>query len=170
MIKKIWNFVTTSTLIVMLLLVAILYIPKFLGINPLIVLSGSMEPVYETGSCVFVNEHNVNDIQVGDVITFYIDENTLVTHRVVEIDSITGAYITKGDANDTVDGTKVERNQVLGVPMFSIPKLGILADYLSHKSGKIVYVTVIIVVTILMFMGDIIWSNDNVKENRNEND
>ena len=168
MIKKIWNFITTAALVIMLMLVAILYIPKFLGISPLIVLSGSMEPVYPTGSLLYVNQHNLDNIQIGDAITFYIDENTLVTHRVVEIDEISCTYITKGDANEVNDGNPVSFDDVLGVPIINIPKLGIFADWLSHKSGKIIYVTVIIVVTILMFMGDIIWSDDNEKENEND--
>ena len=44
--KKVWNFVTTAILIVLLLGIAIMYIPKIFGIQPMIVLSGSMEPTY----------------------------------------------------------------------------------------------------------------------------
>ena len=168
MVKKIWNFITTAILIVMLILVACLYIPKFFGISPLIVLSGSMEPEYPIGSLLYVNQHNLDDIKIGDAITFYIDESTLVTHRVVGIDESSCTYITKGDANEVNDGSPVSFDDVLGVPIINIPKLGIFADWLSHKSGKIIYVTVIIVVTILMFMGDIIWSDDNEKENEND--
>ena len=165
MLKKIWNYVSTSILIIMLVLVAILYIPKFFGITPLIVLSGSMEPSYPKGSLLYVNEHVAGNVEVGDAITFYIDEDTLVTHRVVEIDEISCTYVTKGDANEVNDGEPVDFNDVLGVPIIDIPKLGILADRLSQTSGKILYVTAIIVVTILMFMGDIIWSDKKEKEN-----
>lgn len=168
MVKKIWNFITTAILIVMLILVACLYIPKFFGISPLIVLSGSMEPEYPIGSLLYVNQHNLDDIKIGDAITFYIDESTLVTHRVVGIDESSCTYITKGDANEVNDGSPVSFDDVLGVPIMNIPKLGGVADWLSHKSGKIIYVTAIIVVTILMFMGDIIWSDDNEKENEND--
>ena len=168
MVKKIWNFITTAILIVMLILVACLYTPKFFGISPLIVLSGSMEPEYPIGSLLYVNQHNLDDIKIGDAITFYIDESTLVTHRVVGIDESSCTYITKGDANEVNDGSPVSFDDVLGVPIMNIPKLGGVADWLSHKSGKIIYVTAIIVVTILMFMGDIIWSDDNEKENEND--
>ena len=37
--KKVWNFVTTAILIVLLLGIAIMYIPKIFGIQPMIVLS-----------------------------------------------------------------------------------------------------------------------------------
>ena len=169
MARHIWNFITTLILIIMLLVASVLYIPKFFGICPLIVLSGSMEPVYEKGSLLYVNEHRTDDIEVGDAITFYVDEDTLVTHRVVEVDGNARTFTTKGDANDVNDGNPVSFDNVLGTPVLNIPKMGIIADYLSHRSGKIIYVTVIIVVTILMFMGDIIWSNDNNKENKDEN-
>ena len=36
-------------------------------------------------------------------ITFYLDDNTLVTHRVVEIDKKNQTYTTKGDANEKED-------------------------------------------------------------------
>ena len=51
--KKVWNFVTTAILIVLLLGIAIMYIPKIFGIQPMIVLSGSMEPTYHVGSLLY---------------------------------------------------------------------------------------------------------------------
>ena len=45
MIKRIWNFITTAVLVIMLMLVAILYIPKFLGISPKF-LGGDNSEVY----------------------------------------------------------------------------------------------------------------------------
>lgn len=165
MLKKIWNFVTTIILVVMLLLIAVIFVPKFFGIEPMIVLSGSMEPTYHVGSLLYVKE-DTSDIKVGDAITFYVDEDTLVTHRVVSINEADKTYTTQGDANQVSDANAVRWSDVLGKPVFDIPWLGYLADKLSSTSGKIIYITVIVVVTILMFMGDLIGEHENEKENQ----
>lgn len=171
--KKVWNFVTTTVLVIMLLVIAVMFVPKFFGIQPMIVLSGSMEPTYHVGSLLYVKD-NTDDIKVGDAITFYVDEDTLVTHRVIGVDEENETYTTQGDANAIADGSAVSKSNVVGVPIFNIPKLGYLADKLSATSGKIIYITIIVVVTILMFMGDLIWSGnaedskESGKESKNE--
>ena len=47
-----------------------------------------------------------DDVIPGDIITYSIagDNDKLVTHRVVSIDEKRKEFITKGDANDLVDG------------------------------------------------------------------
>ena len=162
--KKVWNFVTTVVLVVLLAFIAIMYVPKIFGIEPMIVLSGSMEPTYHVGSLLYVKEADTDKVEVGDPITFYLDESTLVKHRVVDIDEKNRTYTTKGDANNAEDGTPVSFDQVLGIPVFNIPQAGYLADKVSQTSGKIIYIVVIIVDLILMFMGDLIWSDEKEKD------
>lgn len=160
--KKVWNIVTTLVLVLMLGIVVAMYVPGFFGIKPMVVLSGSMEPAYPVGSLLYVNENHTNPIQVGNVITFYLDEKTLVTHRVMAIDQVNKTYTTKGDANQVVDASPVAFSNVLGKPVVDIPKLGFFADKLSSKQGRILYVTGIIFVVMLMWLGDLIWGE--VKE------
>lgn len=66
------------------------------------VLSGSMEPEFNTGSLILVKEiADVKELQKGDVITFMQDANTAVTHRIVDITK-QGDHLlfkTKGDNN-----------------------------------------------------------------------
>ena len=58
-----------------------------MGLKTYKVLSGSMEPEYHVGSVVYVEKSSIDDIEVGDVITFYINDNTVVTHRVIDKDN-----------------------------------------------------------------------------------
>jgi signal peptidase len=164
--KKVWNIVTTLILVLMIGIVAAMYVPGFFGIKPMVVLSGSMEPVYPVGSLLYVNEKHTTNIQVGNVITFYLDEKTLVTHRVVAVDQANKTYTTKGDANKVADASPVAFSNVLGEPVVDIPKLGFFADKLSSKSGKIIYITAIIFFVMLTWLGDLIWSEK--KENEEE--
>ena len=55
----------------------------------------------------------MQDITTGDVITFYINEDTLVTHRVVGKESESGGFLTKGDANEVNDGGTVLYDNML---------------------------------------------------------
>lgn len=165
LINKIWNIVTTIILVIMVLLLAVMFVPKFFGIEPMIVLSGSMEPTYHVGALLYVDK-DTSDIEVGDTITFYSDKEKqiLVTHRVVEIDYTQMIYYTQGDANLVRDINPVSKGDILGTPLFSIPNLGYLADKLSYTSGKIIYIICIVFVTILLFWGDYLWSSDKKKD------
>lgn len=169
--KKIWNFVATAILAIMILLIAIIYLPKFFGIEPMVVVSGSMEPTYKVGSLLYVKQ-GTSDIEVGDAITFYVDDESLVTHRVVEYNAQDDTYTTQGDANDTVDAMPVLASKVLGKPVFNIPRIGYLADALSTAQGKVTYITAIVIVTLLLFIGDFIWPTDRrgaITEDDDEN-
>ncbi len=119
-----------------------LSVPKLFGYSPYIILSGSMEPVYGTGSMVYVESVEPETVEVGDVISFVFDEDlTVVTHRVVEIDEENSRFTTKGDANDTVDGGTVHFNNLLGVVAFGIPYLGYIYSYFTSSPG--IYVAIV---------------------------
>ncbi len=82
--KKIYKAVTTILLVALIALVAALFLPRVFGLQPLAVLSGSMEPTYHVGSLIYVQDVDPADIEVGDPMTYTIGEGTMVTHRVVE--------------------------------------------------------------------------------------
>ncbi len=60
-------------------------IPDIFGYKPMIVLSGSMETSIHTGDLVFVKMVDPKILKENDVIAFRNEENTVTTHRIVEI-------------------------------------------------------------------------------------
>ena len=58
--------------------------PGVFGIKPVIVLSGSMEPVIQTGDMIFLHSTDPARLQTGDVIC-YLDSGQAITHRIVGI-------------------------------------------------------------------------------------
>ena len=56
--------------------------------------------------------------------TFYINDNTVVTHRVVDKDDDTESFRTKGDANEIEDGGSVAYDKVVGKVVLNVPYLG----------------------------------------------
>ena len=122
--KKFIKIVTDILLVIVLVMAAVLYIPRLMGLKTYKVLSGSMEPEYHVGRVVYVEKSLIDDIEVGDVITFYINDNTVVTHRVVDKDDDTESFRTKGDANEIEDGGSVAYEQVVGHVVLDVPSRG----------------------------------------------
>ena len=159
--QTIWNGITWALIgVVMLAAIALVGVRLF-GLTPYTVLSGSMEPTYHTGSIVYVKKVDYHDLKVGDPITFMLDEDTIATHRIVEVvpdeeEPETIRYRTKGDANDTEDGGLVHYKNVIGKPVFTIPYLGYVADYIQNPPGRYVAISAGAILVLMMFLPEII--------------
>lgn len=103
------------------------------------VLSDSMSPKYPVGAMVFTRPVDPAEVVVGDVITFQRPSNPaeLVTHRVVAVDTSTGApvFTTRGDANNAPDLDPVPASAVQGRLWFGVPQLGRAAAILHSPQG-----------------------------------
>lgn len=106
-----------------------------------VVMSGSMEPTYHTGSIVLVDRDNTSDVGIGDAIAFE-NGGTYIAHRV--INKCKEGYITKGDANETEDPWVVPASDVKGKVVFSIPVVGYLMKLSTATPGIILFATIFI--------------------------
>ena len=139
---------------------------RLIGFEVYTVLSGSMEPAYQTGSVIWVQECEPEEVEVGDAITFVMNEDLVVaTHRVVEIDAENQYFYTKGDANDAPDAAPVHFNNLIGTPVFTVPHLGYFVNYIQNPPGCYVALVVCAVVLILMFLPDV-FAKDEEEEDR----
>lgn len=152
-VSKIFNIITWLLVAAAVLLALLLVGVRLFGYTPYAILSPSMTPNYQVGDLVYAKKIAPADIQIGDPITFVADEKlTVVTHRVVEIDSENGCVYTKGDANDTRDGNPVYYENVLGRVSFSIPKLGYVSIFMSKRNGRFAAIAVIAVLMLLLII------------------
>lgn len=140
-LKKIWNIVTSVLVALVVLLAVALVGVRLFGVRTYAVMSGSMEPTYPTGSLLYVKRVDPADLKVGDSITFMLDEDTVATHRIIEIlpdeeEKDVIRFRTQGDANDTPDGTPVHCKNVIGKPVFAIPYLGLTRIRLSCSESR----------------------------------
>jgi signal peptidase len=106
---------TTVLLVAAIGLAALMVLPILLGYERYVIVSGSMEPTIPVGSIVYDEVVPVEELEVGDVITFVpppeYDISDPVTHRIHSItvagenSETPGERIirTKGDANEKVD-------------------------------------------------------------------
>lgn len=158
-IKKICSVLSTVLVIVAVLLAVALVGVRVVGYTPYTILSGSMEPTYHVGSLIYVKKVDTSTLEPGDPITFALSEDTIATHRIVEVvpdeeDASVIRFRTKGDANDTVDGALVHYKNVLGKPVFTIPYLGYVADYIQHPPGMYTAIAAGVILLLLVFVPD----------------
>ena len=158
--KKIWNGFTTLLVVLVVLLAIALVGVRLVGLQVFMVLSGSMEPTYHVGSLIYVKQVDPAEVKVGDPITFVLNEDLVVaTHRVVDIsvdEEGVIRYYTKGDANDSPDGAPVHQANLLGEPVFSIPYLGYVANFIQHPPGTYIAIAGGAVLILLMFLPELI--------------
>lgn len=195
---KVWNVITTVLVAIVVLVALLLVGVRVAGVQPLYVMSGSMEPAFHVGSLIFVQKVDPAMIEVGDPITYTINEaGDYSTHRVIAIEAReTGTryaedengqlmvneasepvieeypleetayyFQTKGDANNSPDGTPVYYKNVVGVPQVTIPYLGYLAHWLQTPRGRIMGITIAAVIVILTFLPDLLkWVEEGDKK------
>src|SRR5579859_4724183 len=129
------------------LMLTVLFGPQLTGLQPYIVLSGSMSPTIPTGSIVFARPVQPATIQVGDVIVFNSSTHAgeRVTHRVVQIDrSSPGrpSFTTKGDFNPIPDATPVNYQGLGGKVVVWVPFVGYPLAWIGSVTGKTLLVIV----------------------------
>ena len=95
-------------------------VPSVGGWLPLIVLSDSMYPTIESGDLIICRTEEPENIEVGDVISFFdpaSKNSAIVTHRVIEVTEKDGqlAWRTKGDNNNTEDRLLVSADNLVAI-------------------------------------------------------
>lgn len=99
------NLVAIATLV----LAGIFLLPGLAGYERYVITGASMSGTFERGSLAFAESVPVEELAVGDVITYLPPPDSgiseLVTHRIIEIEATDDGSVfrTQGDANESVD-------------------------------------------------------------------
>lgn len=111
-LRRLGRLVVNAALLLTVLAATAWVAPSFFGYERYVITGGSMSGTFEKGSVVFEKPVPVEDLRVGDVITYLPppDSGTsqLVTHRIVRMTPGEQGTVlrTKGDANSGVDPWK----------------------------------------------------------------
>lgn len=168
-VKKIWDAVTTSLVILVVVFAVFLMGSRLVGLQVFHVVSPSMEPTYSEGDLLYVKAVDPDSVKVGDPITFVLNEDLVVaTHRVVAIDGENRQFTTKGDANKTEDAAPVHFNNLIGVPVFSIPLLGYVSAYIQSPPGMYVAIGLGVVLLAAVFLPDLLTKKAKKEEMQEE--
>jgi signal peptidase len=132
--------VSAAVLVLVVALAAlVILLPLAVGGNALTVLTSSMAPKYPAGTLIVTRPTPIDDIRVGDVLTYQIESGkpAVISHRVitrsVSSDGST-TFITQGDNNADADPNPVQEVQVKGTLWYAIPQLGWVNNAISGES------------------------------------
>ena len=116
-----YDFLISSGLFILLLL----FISGVFPVGITAVASNSMSPTFKKGSGVMTIKIKQEDIKEGDIITFVRNGKNII-HRVNSINVEEGKtkYITKGDANTSVDEGYIEYKDINNKVILYIPLIG----------------------------------------------
>lgn len=132
------NFII-KILHILILIYLLSFVPVFWGWHPLVVISGSMEPVLNVGALLYYHEYDIEDFKKDDILVYKVP-NHIISHRVVE--SSVDGFVTKGDANNTNDSKLVKEEQIMGIGTnWCIKYLGYYVDFVYHHK-QFLYISI----------------------------
>lgn len=99
----------------------------------------SMSPTIPMGAAIVVVETPIDDMEIGDVITWQAANGAYVTHRLIGFHEEDGARFvqTQGDANDSPDPSAVPESSVVGVVDSWVPIAGYALIMMSTPTGLV---------------------------------
>lgn len=121
-------------------------VPMFAGYGSMIVLTGSMSPVIEQGDLIIVkkcDEYKISE----DIVTYIRSDGEIITHRLVNYLPDEDKYVTKGEVVTDTDPEHISIDQIAGKVVLTIPKVGLVFDWIL-KDGGIIYIIALIAVLV----------------------
>lgn len=134
-------------------------VPSFGKYIPLIVLTESMEPAIHSGDMIICQKVNPEDLEVGDVISYFDPKSSassVITHRIDGkwVDEKTGKLVfhTVGDNNDLPDTWDVPAENIIGKwnDGARIPLVGSIILFMQSTLGLIICVLLPVAALILV--------------------
>ena len=128
------NVFLVTALIVSIYLVSGIFTYTVLGVG-----SNSMLPSISKGDAVIIRKlEGYRELKVGDIIAYDNTKNgKIIIHRIVEVkkdDNGANIYVTKGDANKSVDSYKVTDKKIKGVVRLRVKYIALPSIYLNELS------------------------------------
>ena len=136
--KKVLKRIIDILFIIIIIILAGYFVLRLTGkIDLYQVKTGSMIPAIQVNDYIMITK--TNDYKKGDIVTFKY-ENTLVTHRIVEINE--NKVTTKGDANNTNDD-EIDIESITGKVIFIGGLLNIIVNYKFVIIGLMIIIYIV---------------------------
>ena len=129
--SRLFGWLVNVGLLVVAAFGALMLVPAIFGLERYVITGDSMGGSYDRGSILFSEVVPVEDLRVGDVITYEPPASArwegVVTHRIVSVRERGGTPVmrTKGDANDSPDPWRFKlRGEEQARAVESVPYVG----------------------------------------------
>lgn len=148
--RRLLSWATTGLLVIATLAGLAYLAPSLFGYERYVITGGSMTGTFNKGSIAFEKKVPVEDLKVGDVITYEPPAgsgvSTLVTHRIIamkQLDSGVTQFRTQGDANPDPDPWKFQLlDGEQPVVEHTVPHLGWVFVALADREIRMVVIGV----------------------------
>lgn len=158
------RWIVTLVVVAVMLACAAWIAPSFFGYSRFVITGGSMTGTYDKGSVVFEKKVPVDQLEVGDVITYLPPADsgvsTLVTHRIVGIEPADGGgtlFSTQGDASPRVDPWKFKLlDQEQAVAEFGVPHVGWVFVALADREVRMLVIGLPAALIALVALGQLV--------------
>jgi signal peptidase len=129
-------------IVALVVLLAVIGVPRMTGATPYTVLTGSMQPIYPPGTLIVVKKVPVDDLAIGTVITYQKEsaKAAVITHRIIAVNRNARGektFVTQGDANNIPDPEVVRPQQIRGEVWYSLPYLGRVNTMISGSQHAV---------------------------------
>lgn len=132
-------------------------VPSVAGYSMFRVLTGSMSPEIPTNTLIVVRSVPLEEVQVGDIISFYSADPSLNgmvnTHRVTKVDPSAQTITTKGDANALEDRYPVTADRLIGVMVFRSHGLGVMARLINNP---LIFIPLIVLPLVILLVTNLV--------------
>ena len=133
-------------------------IKSFFGYSYFTVISDSMKYEIPKGSLIFVK--HTKDLKLGDNITFKTRDNTLVTHKIIDIYE-TGEFKTQGINNTDPDDFLVHESDIIGKVTQTIPVIGILLLSINEKMPLVFVMLSLFIIIYFLYFREVTSEKEN---------
>jgi signal peptidase I len=102
-----------------------------------------MKPAIQNGDALWVKQLNVANLKVGDIVTLSEAGVESITHRVIEIEPLSGGgyhLLTRGDANLNPEEWRIIADKTVAVTVVRIPFGGFVLEFLASTIGRVLIV------------------------------
>lgn len=136
------------------------YVPFIAKYDQYVIATGSMEPVISVGDITIIDTSvSLDDLEPGDIIAFYADirgngTKDVIVHNLYSISEIEGVRIftTKPEITDSLDPWDLIDEDIIGIHVLTIAKIGPFLMFAQSTIGRIVIVLDIILIYVVVQM------------------
>lgn len=147
--KKVLYIMRIISIVIIMFLAALVFIPSVLGITPTIDLLGTMKPKISKGAISYINErYKYNNVKKNDIIEIK-KYNQKILVRVQEKNEKNNTLTVKGDAESKQEMIIISKKEYIGKYLFSIPKAGLIVLFLQRNFFLTIILIIIIVISLI---------------------
>lgn len=121
------------------------------------VVTGSMEPTIPVGALLVSQQVDMQAVEVGDIICFRAQETAIfgrmMTHRVMEVYPAADGgvqFVTKGDANLSLDGYLLTQTNFVGEVIWYTGEDSVLSSIFSFFTNKVGFLACVVFPCLLL--------------------